>query len=1367
MEYIITGVQFGVWSPEDIVRQASLDLNDSGTKGNLSAFTDPRFGANRTQTCGDCRNNIENCSGHWGVIGLGCVLPNPFFITPIKNVLQCFCQKCSSLLISNEKIELDKINLMPPHERISNISHILSKSSGVCWKCKTPICEIIVKDDIKFFIRYSDEKKGAKKHVMIEYEKIYEIFRNISSEDLKTVGFNSHLLQHADYLDQSTFTNSVMTHRHENRPENFFLRNLPILPYCIRACLSQGKEIRHDTATSAYQSILKDVNNLKKAKNQKEESMAKDSIQKNIFALFKQKTEEGIQKIKSINTRLSGKEGHVRSGVESKRANFGGRSVLGSCPYLPFGMVEIPQEMTKISQIEYVCTYNIKYWNEMLEKDKLNSIKYEKIMNKIKQGRTVTVDGIEKKINKIILTQNITPYISTIQYVTRDNKKTSFKFIKALQLGDIVHRKLKTGDMCIINRQPTIRKESYNGHRIMVCPKPAGRTIKIALPVCSAYNADMDGDEVNIHVPQGPKCQAEMEELTNIETKIMTDQTSQYIINLTQSVIYGLYLLTHDNTFVTKSIFNDLCFIVDKCGRSHIAVGDKISGKLVFSLLLPPYYTRKIGVKFEGSKLIEGVIIENGILTQGQLTKKTMNRITEDLYIEYGSQVAKDYINGTNFLCNKWNTLYGYTFGIRDCLNHKGNEINKTLTDTFKQVEYIQSMPISEAAKETLIRDALDKATQIGQIISKDGMYGGYKNAMAIATHSEAKGSFVNLSYISCFLGLQTVLGQRYSAELCQGTRILPCFKFNENTPKSRGFIENNFFKGLDPTDLFFHAWSSRKGLIDTAVTTKTSGYSHRQFGKKMENAHIDKFGCVRDCDESIIDFTYGEYGFDPCENYWTGGVAFFSDLKELVERINFEWKTNAFKTPEGDSIEYVGDIPMTTFGVRQFEFIEKQLLVMGSGTEPADATKKRIMYLVRKQLNGVKIIVNKWCVETFFERMRTCFNRSRIQPGNMVGFKATCSIGSVSTQDALNAFHSSGTSSKATTTGLPRLEELTNLTATPRIMGGSFRYNDEILMMTGDAEIKKKKMKRVEELRKIFEYKTFGDFLITCEILKTDKTSVTNEWDEMLDIHKLFEKSVWFDLFFQCMEEEVPIFENDFIIKCTCDKSAMYTFKMTLEDLREKLLPLDLIVIPSPPSEAILYIFPRFNNIDVPKKIDGESASWKYYWTRDYCVPQIKDTQICGIYGIEKIFFSHENVIDYQGNNFKDLMQVPGIIFESLTSDCIWDIVKYFGIHAAYIFLYEEMTKCLSKQLNPAHIMLLARTMTNEGFLTNVTRNGISNKVGILTKASFETPVENFVQGAVLGLNDDTNSLAASYFLGVLSKFGTQDKNFKLLNKK
>lgn len=869
----------------------------------------------------------------------------------------------------------------------------------------------------------------------------------------------------------------------------------------------------------------------------------------------------------------------------------------------------------------------------------------------------------------------------------------------------------------------------------------------------------------------------------------MTDQTSQSLIALAQGVVYGLYLLTRDDTTVKWQIFCDLAFIVGaeatwkdtlKRAKKHFKLpkilttwkssltdpnGKKndyslqsiecnVPGKIVFSLLLPATYSRKI----------KDVTIQNGILTNGQLTKKTMNIITEHLYIEYGQDAAVKYIDGANFMCNMWNTIHGYTFGIRDCLNFKQKEIDLTLKETYQQVDYINSMPISNDEKEVLIRESLDKATQIGQKIAKDGMYGGQNNAMAIATCSEAKGSFVNLSYISCCLGLQTVMGKRYAPELCEGTRVLPCFKEGDMSPQARGFLEDNFYKSLSPIGLIFHGWSSRKGLVDTAVTTKSSGYNHRQYSKKMENAHIDILGCVRDCDNSIIDFQYGEMGFDPNECYYTNGVAFFIDLKELVLCINGEYLTKE----ESTNVEY------TEFSDRQFEFINKHLLILGEqNAEPIQATKKRIMYVIRQQLQGVKIIVNKWCVESFFNRLRRAFDKSRIQPGNMVGFKAACSIGSVSTQDALNAFHSSGTSSKATTIGLPRMNELTNLSKEPKITGGSFRYDDEILKETADREdeqieLKKRKMKRVEELRKVFEYKTFEDFG-KFDILKTGK-SVTNVWEGILDIHSTFKKPNWWKLWFETMERDEPQFENDFILRFVVDKKMMYTYNVTMEELMEILEKEyeDYCIVLSPISQTTIYIYPNFDNVDLPKTINGELTTWKYYWIRDVCQPTISELKVCGISGIKKIFYSHENVVDYQGHNFRELMQVPNVIFSSLQTDFIWEVVQNLGIHMAYIFLYEELTKCLSKQLNPSHLMVLARTMTDSGYLSNITRNGINgDRVGVLTKASFETPMEHLLGAAVWTQNDNTKSLASSYFMGTTLKIGTQYCNFKLLNKR
>ena len=430
-----------------------------------------------------------------------------------------------------------------------------------------------------------------------------------------------------------------------------------------------------------------------------------------------------------------------------------------------------------------------------------------------------------------------------------------------------------------------------------------------------------DGDEANLHVPQGPKCVAEMMTQMNIESKIMTCQTSSNIVDLVQGVVYGLHILSKDDTFVEPEVFYNLCMamtattkwegdflkkfdLVEFCDRlkkagkpykklvkKGVIANKPIPGKIVYSMLLPRYYTSNLSTKYVDGVLTEGAVIKNGLLVDGVLTKSTMNRVIQELYINFGKQYAIDYINGANFLCNTWNLMHGFTFGLNDCLNTQGDKVEEALNEAEKEVAYINSMPKSKEEKEILIKEALGNATQIAQKISRDGMVGGSKNAMAISTLSKAKGSYVNLCYISCFLGLQTVMGNRYEPQLCEATRTLPCFERNDMTPRSRGFVDSKFYDGLDPAGLFFHGWSARKGLIDTAVTTRTSGYSHRQFGKKMENSRVDQYGTIRDCDGSIIDFCYGEYGFDAAEVYWVKGSPFFIDFERVAEMINQEWR--------------------------------------------------------------------------------------------------------------------------------------------------------------------------------------------------------------------------------------------------------------------------------------------------------------------------------------------------------------------------------------------------------------------------------------------------------------------------------------------
>ena len=874
----------------------------------------------------------------------------------------------------------------------------------------------------------------------------------------------------------------------------------------------------------------------------------------------------------------------------------------------------------------------------------------------------------------------------------------------------------------------------------------------------------------------------------HINNKIMTEQTSTNIVNLTQGMIYCLHILTRDTTYVPLHTFYNLVETMNweqyweknynvpnikgnwqnllnranaffpgllKNGKPSKSVKRHgIPGKLVFSYLLPEFYSTEIK-----NKDAESVIVTNGVMWQGELTKKSMNRIVEELYINFGRDWAIHYINGASFLSNIWNTLYGFTFGLNDCLNTKSEEISQVLEQVEKDVAYINSMPKSNLEKEILIKEVLGKATQIGQKIAKDGMVGGMNNAMSISTLSGAKGSYVNLSYITAFLGLQTVMGDRYAPSLCEGTRTLPCFKRGDTSVASRGFITTNFYRGLDPAALFFHAWSARKGLVDTAVTTRTSGYSHRQFGKKMENARIDQFGTIRDCDGSIIDFCYGEFGFDGSEVYWVYGIAFFIDIPALAERINMEWSSKC------------QDTKMFSFEERHIDLLMKQLIIYGEsiGSKPILAKKARLRYIITKHLKNVKLYANKECLDKFFSEIRTAFYRSCVAPGNMVGFKATCAIGESSTQDVLDAFHQSGTSNKTSSSGLARLSELTNLTKKPKVNGGSFKYiglQNFGPYNHGEEEKrreKKEKLQYLNSIRNQFEYKTFENFCdITIEKLSNDEP--TNEWEQMLKIHKVHKKPSWLETWVKVFEMDMPTLDEGFVIKCSVKKEMLYRYKVTLHDLVDKLDIEDYFAVAGPPDSFIIYIYPNYDGISLPKTIDGNAENWRYLYTRDVCLKDISTTRVCGIPGISQIYYSKDDVLDYQGCNFKELMKCKQIDFPSLSTSAVWEVYDTLGIDAAYIFLYQELSNCMAKSLNPQHFMLLARTMTNEGILTNVTRNGISEKVGVLTKASFETPVDNFLHAAVWGQNDDVESLASSYFLGVVGKYGTCNDNFQVI---
>src|SRR5690606_10740741 len=134
------------------------------------------------------------------------------------------------------------------------------------------------------------------------------------------------------------------------------------------------------------------------------------------------------------------------------------------------------------------------------------------------------------------------------------------------------------------------------------------------------------------------------------------------------------------------------------------------------------------------------------------------------------------------------------------------------------------------------------------------------------------------------------------------------------------------------------------------------------------------------------------------------------------------------------------------------------------------------------------------------------------------------------------------------------------------------------------------------------------------------------------------------------------------FVIKCEVKKEMMYKYKTTLHDIVNKLNIDKYFAVPSPPAECVIYIYPNYDNISLPKSINSDEETWRYYYTRDVCIDDIQSVAICGIPGIEQIFYANGSKIDVQGNNFVELMKNVNVDFPTLTTDVVWEVYEHLG---------------------------------------------------------------------------------------------------------
>jgi DNA-directed RNA polymerase subunit A' len=468
--------------------------------------------------------------------------------------------------------------------------------------------------------------------------------------------------------------------------------------------------------------------------------------------------------------------------------------------------------------------------------------------------------------------------------VSETNKE---ELAEKIEVGWTVERQLMDGDIVLFNRQPSLHKMSIMAHRVKVLPF---KTFRLNPAVCPPYNADFDGDEMNMHVLQTEESRAEASILMQVQENILSPRFGGPIIGGIHDHISGLFLLTRNENKITKNAALELLRKSDirvlPEPASYSEDGEPLwNGKQIFSQILP----KGLYVEFPAQACFKCdtckkkdceydayVVIEDGEMLQGTIDEQSIGafkgKILDKVMKEYGSEAGAKFVDDFTRLAIRGVMKTGLSFGISDeDIPHTakvqiGNLLNEAEAKVKKLIEAYEAKELEPLPGRTLeetiemkIMQELGKARdQTGNIAGKQL---GLENSAVLMAKSGARGSMLNLTQMAACVGQQAVRGERIRRGYAG--RTLPHFDKGDLGADAHGFVKASYKSGLNPTEYFFHAIGGREGLVDTAVRTSQSGYLQRRLVNALQDLEVQYDGSVRETRGVIVQFKYGEDGID------------------------------------------------------------------------------------------------------------------------------------------------------------------------------------------------------------------------------------------------------------------------------------------------------------------------------------------------------------------------------------------------------------------------------------------------------------------------------------------------------------------------
>jgi DNA-directed RNA polymerase II subunit RPB1 len=1070
----IKEIKFGIYTNDMVLRYSAVKDDPFGInvpdsydnyepkKGGL---VDLRLGTcDPYLNCTTCGLNSLECNGHFGHTVLAEPVFHYGFLPHLTTILKCICHKCSNILVERSDENMKRFQNKSGKNRFKEIKE-LTKNINFCTHCGTPVPKI--KKEIKettLAIRIILEKEvgniivdeatgisteGTK--IIRDYltpRQCYYLLRNISDIDANMVGF--------DVAD--------------SRPEDMIITKFPIPPVIIRPTAKidfLASSTMEDSLTLKIADIITwniraraDLN--KEVKSNNDTKTNNDSytlVQYNIATYFDNDTSSlprsefktGNRPTSSISDRIKGKEGRIRMNLMGKRVDFSARSVITSDPNIDIDEVGVPLKIAKDLTIpEEVTPQNIK-----------------QLMLLVQNGRDIYPGA-----NYVFRSTNLNGKTIS-QRIDLRYRKANIK----LSYGDVVERHVVNGDYVLFNRQPTLHKPSMMGHKVHVLNREDANTFRMNVSVTGPYNADFDGDEMNIFLAQSIQARNELERIANVKYQIIGGKDSNPIIGCKLDAIAGAYLLSIDPVIPYDIAANLLC-TTSSTNKNKLIKGKDITGKELFSYIIPSGINSvKEGKNFQ---IKNGNLIE-GVLDKSQLATKK-NSIIHYIWDKYGPTRTQKFIDDTQRLVISYLYNKGLTVGFNDCLiaddmikqineiihtkvlssNHMitqfENDKDKINSDIGEEIITLEINSIS-ANISKIIFEVLDKSNAFNIMISLSG----------------SKGSTINLGQIAGCVGQVTLNEQRIKKKV--SGRTLAIFHQNDDTPKARGFITSNFLDGLKGHEFFFHVMSGREGLIDTAIKTAESGYIQRKLIKSLEDMYVNYEGMIRTANGVLVQYLYGDSGINQqrqtelkihlinCNDKMIQETYVFSDsdmkkikiktkydnkkmfhmMKKMRDNLrsiyfkstsNYKVITDNFMLPVNlrrITQEYMNNIPSPLYNEIDPQYIIDSIENILNNYDNRLVTIMNDKSVLLKQddiafktffsislydyIGPKKCIIDYKLTKKMFDDMindiKLAFSQSMVEPGEMVGIIAAQSIGEPTSQMTLNTKHFAGVTGK------------------------------------------------------------------------------------------------------------------------------------------------------------------------------------------------------------------------------------------------------------------------------------------------------------------------------------------------------------------